>query len=129
MTPPAETLTAEEREEQLEAQNLILAGVAAGQYQRVLEDAAKRAGDRHLVSDARLFSFPQLWGSTALGFGGPGGAAMTTAQSYAVEFSGRVFVYFGSRFAYELDEAEAMIHIQARRFPSVGEVVVRKAGQ
>lgn len=55
-----------------------------------------------------LYDFDQTWGSTALGFGGCGGSAMTTARTYVFipeeptrdEYSGKAFVYFGGRFAY-----------------------------
>lgn len=48
--------------------------------------------------------FPQMWGSTALGFGGIGGAAMTTAYTIIIEspHTGHFAVYFGNggRLAY-----------------------------
>lgn len=48
--------------------------------------------------------FPQMWGSTALGFGGLGGQAMTTAYTTVIECqsNGHYAVYFGSsgRLAY-----------------------------
>lgn len=48
--------------------------------------------------------FPQLWGSTALGFGGIGGQAMTDAYSVVVEGpSGELAVYWSGRFAYLVD--------------------------
>lgn len=52
--------------------------------------------------DCEVVMFPQSWGSTALGFGGVGGAAMTTAYTVIVEChrSGASAVYFGGRFAY-----------------------------
>ena len=34
--------------------------------------------------EADLYSFPQIWGSTALGFGGIGGQMMTKAQTDVV---------------------------------------------
>lgn len=48
--------------------------------------------------------FPQTWGSTALGFGGIGGQAMTTAYTTVVEDynSGWVGVFFGERLAYKI---------------------------
>lgn len=48
------------------------------------------------------FAFPQTWGSTALGFGGIGGCAMTTAQTVIIGYGNRFEVYFGGRFAYEV---------------------------
>ena len=49
--------------------------------------------------------FPQTWGSTALGFGGIGGAAMTTAYTIVIEsdLTGQYCVYFGGGFAYRID--------------------------
>lgn len=48
--------------------------------------------------------FPQTWGSTALGYDGIGGAAMTTALTVVVEFGGCFAVYFGEGvLAYLVD--------------------------
>lgn len=48
--------------------------------------------------------FPQLWGSTSLGFGGVGGAACTGAYTCVVAGPEQhLAVYFGGRFAYLLD--------------------------
>ena len=49
--------------------------------------------------------FPQLWGSTALGFGGMGGQAMTTAYVTIIgcDYTHDLCVYFGGMFAYRLD--------------------------
>ena len=46
--------------------------------------------------------FPQVWGSTAMGFGGIGGAAITTAYTTVVEsdIDASCCVYFGGQFAY-----------------------------
>ena len=40
--------------------------------------------------------FPQMWGSTALGYGGLGGAAMSTAYTVVVQDDNVACVYFGS---------------------------------
>lgn len=49
--------------------------------------------------------FPQTWESTALGFGGIGGAAMTTAYTIALRGpQGDVLVYFVGRFAYRVSK-------------------------
>lgn len=44
----------------------------------------------------------QMWGSTACGWGGMGGAAMTTSSNYIIEqvYSGLVFVYWSGKLAY-----------------------------
>jgi hypothetical protein len=48
--------------------------------------------------------FEQLWGSTALGYGGVGGAAMTSAYTVVVHTEDEACVYFGGgRLAYRLD--------------------------
>jgi hypothetical protein len=52
-----------------------------------------------------LAMFPQTWGSTALGFGGIGGQAITTAYTTVVEsdIDASCCVYFGGRFAYRIE--------------------------
>lgn len=48
--------------------------------------------------------FQQTWGSTALGYGGIGGAAMTTAYTVVITKGNDVCVYFGcGRLAYRLN--------------------------
>lgn len=50
--------------------------------------------------------FAQTWASTALGFGGLGGAAMTPAYTIIVIGPRHDFcVYFGGRFAYRVEKA------------------------
>lgn len=46
--------------------------------------------------------FPQVWGSTALGFSDIGGQAMTSAYTVIVEdsYSGYYGVFFNTRLAY-----------------------------
>lgn len=56
----------------------------------------------HLAEMQVQAMFPQLWGSTALGFGGIGGAAMTTAYTTVIECYGQYAVYFGGGHAYTL---------------------------
>jgi hypothetical protein len=46
--------------------------------------------------------FSQTWGSTALGFGGVGGQAITSAYVIVLECMGEFCVYFGGRFAYKV---------------------------
>ena len=51
-----------------------------------------------------LYDFDQTWASTALGFGGVGGSAMTTARTYVLipcSAQDRAFVYFAGCFAYK----------------------------
>lgn len=92
--------------------------------QVILEDAAERLSSHH-PENLYWYSFPQTWGSTALGFGGIGGAAMTTAQTVVV-FTygapiGKAAVYFGGRFAYLVENAgeEVTKALDKRWFPPV----------
>ena len=60
---------------------------------------------RHRTDDIEVIAmFPQMWSSTALGFGGLGGQAMTTAYTIVLRSNllGEYCVYFGSRFAYNI---------------------------
>jgi hypothetical protein len=56
------------------------------------------------IDDFDLYTFEQVWGSTALGFGGIGGQAMTPARTYVFipNVDGEDYiVYFAGRFAYK----------------------------
>ena len=88
----------------------------------VLEDVEQRTGIEYRRWNYTWWAFPQTWGSTALGFGGIGGSAMTTAQTYVVTVQGRVLVYFGSRFAYEIKDTlrwKLEEYLNKRFFPAV----------
>lgn len=54
------------------------------------------------VAECQVYAmFAQTWGSTALGFGGIGGAAMTPAYTVVVKGQeGHLAVYWAGRFAY-----------------------------
>lgn len=53
--------------------------------------------------DVQVIMFPQTWGSTALGYGGLGGAAMTSAYTVVVQEGNCACVYFGGeRLAYRV---------------------------
>jgi hypothetical protein len=59
------------------------------------------------ADEVTVVMFPQTWGSTALGYGGIGGAAITGAYTVVVSYGNYVCVYFGyGRLAYRLDYAE-----------------------
>ena len=61
------------------------------------------------VNDFELHTFEQTWGSTALGFGGIGGQAMTSARTYVfipMSINQKCFVYFAGRFAYAVDYSD-----------------------
>ena len=61
------------------------------------------------LDDFELYTFEQTWGSTALGFGGIGGQAMTSATTYVfipMSVNQKCFVYFAGRFAYAVDYSD-----------------------
>lgn len=61
------------------------------------------------LDDFELYTFEQTWGSTALGFGGIGGQAITSARTYVfipMNCHQKCFVYFVGRFAYAVDYSE-----------------------
>lgn len=62
--------------------------------------------DMEISYDTTIYSFPQTWGDTTLGFGGYGGQMLTQAQTTVIMVSttheyGAVF--FGGRFAYSME--------------------------
>ena len=62
-----------------------------------------------ILDDFELHTFEQTWGSTALGFGGVGGQAITSAITYVfipISINQKCFVYFAGRFAYAVDYSE-----------------------
>ena len=65
---------------------------------------------KHSMYDLTVYSmFPQTWGSTALGFGGIGGQAITSAYVCVIESGliGQFAVYFGGRLAYVIQRPNA----------------------
>ena len=70
-------------------------------------------GDCHTsVDDFDVYIFEQTWGSTALGFGGIGGQAMTPENTYVfvpLNCDQKCFIYFGSRFAYEVEWSDVLM--------------------
>lgn len=57
-------------------------------------------------TDYTIYMFEQTWGSTALGFPGVGGSAMTEATTYVLipkKEADCAHVYFGSQFAYKVN--------------------------
>ncbi len=60
----------------------------------------------HLSSDETtdVYVFEQVWGSTALGFGGWGGSSMTPAWTHVVKTSnGKYHVFFNGSHAYTVE--------------------------
>ena len=75
---------------------------------------------KHTFYDLTVYSmFPQTWGSTALGFGGIGGQAITSAYVCVIESNlvGQYAVYFGGRLAYVIERpnSQFFIDISGRR--------------
>jgi hypothetical protein len=75
-------------------------------YRDTKEDVRVPARRRPTTRDFGVYAmFTQTWGSTALGHGGMGGAAMTTAYSIVLEcYATQEFlIYFGGEFCYKVD--------------------------
>lgn len=53
--------------------------------------------------DFEVKLFLQTWGSTALGFGGVGGASMTPAYTVIINYDNYYCVYFAGRLAYKVN--------------------------
>jgi len=79
---------------------------------------------RPSIDDFELYTFTQTWGSTALGFGGIGGQAMTAARTYVLipmNCDQECFVYFAGRFAYAVPYSEVFWQdVAAQRMEPVG---------
>lgn len=52
-----------------------------------------------------IYMFEQTWGSTALGFGGMGGSAITAETTFVlIPFDREIaYVFFGANFAYKIE--------------------------
>lgn len=88
----------------------IMSDLAPVKYRRKIlpkagtEPAYENAERRPYHDEVEVYSFPQTWGSTALGFGGIDGQAMTTAQTTVCICGNSAAVYFGRRLAYKVDK-------------------------
>ena len=70
-------------------------------YYRLMSDSKSQLK----INDFEIHTFEQSWGSTALGFGGIGGQAITSAYTYVLtplECNQDCFVYFAGKFAYKV---------------------------
>ena len=66
-----------------------------------------QATRRHREDDVEVLMFPQTWGSTALGYGGMGGASVTSAYTLIVHDHNTYCVYFGEgELAYQIKYSE-----------------------
>ena len=75
------------------------------EYRKTQKDVRIPARRRPTTRDFGVYAmFPQTWGSTALGHGGMGGAAMTTAYTIVIECynTQEWLVYFGGMFCYKV---------------------------
>lgn len=82
------------------------------EYRKTQKDVRVPATRRPTTRDFGVYSmFAQTWGSTALGHGGVGGAAMTTAYTIVLEcqHTGEFLVYFGGTFCYTVSRKSANI--------------------
>ena len=75
----------------------------ARQLISIAEDLRDRLGIYYPDRCDHLYDFDQTWASTALGFGGIGGSAMTTERTYVyvMDDAEIACVYFGGTFAYK----------------------------
>lgn len=65
-------------------------------------------------------TFGQAWGSTAGGFSGAGGAAITGSQTWVIRCDGSrlALIYFGARLAHATEDWDWLQQcIRKRRFP------------
>jgi hypothetical protein len=70
---------------------------------------------RHLeVREIDVVMFPQMWGSTALGFGGLGGQAITTAYTVVISHGRTHVVYFNGRFAYKVERPNELFYAHVK---------------
>lgn len=92
----------------------------------VLDTKSRRPFQSELVVFAM---FPQLWSSTALGFGGIGCQAFTQAYTLVIKHQSMLYVYFDGRYAYCVNEGnDAFIKdVQKCRLASCDESIDRYA--
>lgn len=88
------------------------------------EDCTILRQRKHRPEDIEVEAmFSQTWGSTALGFGGIGGAAMTSAYVTVLNsrLTGEYCVYFAGSFAYKITQPNVVFFndIQAHNMSPV----------
>ena len=79
------------------------AHLPAFHYTRRFHDKTEEVSRRPDLWEVDVYSFPQTWASTALGFGGLGGQSFTTAQTTVVIHGHNAAVYFSTRLAYVVE--------------------------
>ena len=76
-----------------------------------------------LPNEIEVYTFEQTWPSTALGFGGIGGQAITSANTYVIfVYSEKLtcYVYFAGGFAYSVPYSYKILNdIQNRNIAPV----------
>lgn len=71
------------------------------------------------LNEFTVYSFPQTWGSTCLGFGGIGGQAVTTAQTTVIILQSQTlghhgWVFFNDRPAYHIEKPNISFYTDIR---------------
>ena len=90
------------------------------QILQINEDFQRRSNENN--QDIMIYDFDQVWGSTALGFPGFGGAALTTERTYVIIDGDTAYVYFGGNFAYQSPVTVALMDdVNNQRMASVME--------
>ena len=71
---------------------------------------------KYFAMETEMRMFPQTWGSTALGFDGIGGSAMTSAYTVVCYDWGSNYwgVFFGERLAYIIKDPNDEFHKDMR---------------
>lgn len=93
-------------------------------FRKTKEDRVIKKSRRHDEYDIEIYSmFSQTWSSTALGFGGIGGQAFTSAYVIVLESTqgAGYCVYFGGRFAYRIEKPNKLFFedIMSKRMADV----------
>jgi hypothetical protein len=76
---------------------------------KIIDECLKDVCERwnlHNIQDfeenCTIWKFRQIWGSTALGFSGVGGQALTPATTIVIKYQKHAAVYFNGQHAYDL---------------------------
>ncbi len=96
-------------------------------YERVLKTSRDGKYPDHnsydAIRDVNIHIVAQTWGSTAGGWSGMGGSAMSTYYTFIIESKhlSAAFIYFGSRLCYICDMDDQYRAIKEYRMPSQSE--------
>jgi hypothetical protein len=89
------------------------------QYRKPKSEKTETRERRPEKQECRVYHFPQVWSSTALGFGGIGGAAITEAYTTVVILQSEeaACVYFDGKLAYKVNDFNEtfMEHLKKQR--------------